>query len=175
MSHSDSQTMQTTIKARSVSAGPFSRIHTRTDLFADLEYAVLPESGPSVLVVFGFEGLKEHLELVSAEDGDMLLGRLAERLASAVGTTAVLYEPRRGEFCGVFDGPLSSIKPLLVTIPSELDEEGRSFAIRSSLGIAALPTEATDPTYAIALADHRLRALSGNLRPAPVSHPDDPE
>jgi len=143
----------------------FVRYLDRHALFVALERAVMSDSGPSVLVVFGFEGLKQHLEEVSDADGDALLARLADRLTVAVGSASSIYQPRRGEFCALFDGRLQAVKPLLVTAPAELDEEARAFSIRSSIGIAVLPDEATVPTYALALADHRLRALSGDLRP----------
>ena len=164
--------MHAPASSRPVQAGPFARVHDRDELFADLSYAVRPDSARSVLVLFGFEGLKEHLELVTPSDGDELLGRFAERLAGAIGTAAVLYEPRRGEFCAIFDGSLTAVRQHLVTIPTELDEEARAFHIRSSLGIAVLPDEAPVPTYAMALADRRLRALSGNLRPERLDHDD---
>ena len=137
----------------------------RSTLFRDLALAVSPDTSRSVLVLFGFEGLKEHLEAVSAASGDALLERLGTRLGKALGGFHSLYEPRRGEFCGLFEGGLAAVRSLLVTVPVELDDEVRPLPIRSSLGIAVLPDEATDPTYALALADRRLRALSGNLRP----------
>jgi GGDEF domain-containing protein len=143
-----------------------TRILDRKALFDDLEQAVSPESARSVLVVFGFEGLKEHLETVTTAEGDALLEQIAARLHEAVGGACRLYAPRRGEFCGLFDGGLPAVRPLLVTIPVELDEDLRSLLIRSSLSVAELPGEATDPTYALSLADRRLRALSGELRPA---------
>jgi hypothetical protein len=158
--------MQTTAKPTVVLPRPFSRVGDRVKLFADLSYAVDPGSGPSVLVIFGFEGLKERLESIPPVKGDELLGGLADCLVRAVGTAAALYETRRGEFCALFDGPLVVVRSFLVTVPAELDEDAQQYEVRSSLGIAVLPNEATDPTYALALADRRLRALSGNLRPA---------
>jgi hypothetical protein len=141
------------------------RILDRNRLIGNLSLAVSSDSSRSVLVLFGFEGLKEHLETVSPEAGAELVERLGKRLGQALGGFHSVYEPRRGEFCGLFEGGLAAVRSLLVTIPVELDAEVRPLPIRSSLGIAVLPDEATDPTYALALADRRLRALSGNLRP----------
>jgi hypothetical protein len=142
-------------------------IFDRRMLFADLGHAVEAGSPPSVLVLFGFEGLKEHLATVTPDEGVKLLARLGKRLQEAFGRSGDLYAPRRGEFCGLFDGGLGAVRSLLVSVPVELDAEIRPLPIRTSLGIASLPEEAAEQTYALSLADRRLRALSGELRLPP--------
>ena len=93
-----------------------------------------------------------------------LLGSLAETLLAAIGAQTAAYQSRRGEFCVLFEGGLQAVRQQLVLLPSELDQVGRPYEIKASLGIAILPDEATVPTYALALADRRLRALSGDVR-----------
>jgi len=141
-----------------------ARVLDRNTLFAALAQAVRPDSPRSLLAVFGFEGLKEYLDAASDAAGANLLEMLGGRLVTAVGETGLVYTSRRGEFCAIFEGGIGAVRSLLAVIPSELDDDVRSFGIRSSLGIAVLPDEATLPTYALALADRRLRALSGDLR-----------
>jgi predicted signal transduction protein with EAL and GGDEF domain len=147
----------------SAAAGRGSRLSDRDALFRDLGEAVESGTARSVLVVIGFEGLREYLDGVAESAGDELLDRLGERLLAAGDGTNV-YRSRRGEFCLLFEGGLEAIRSLLVVLPSELDEIGCSVGVRASLGIALLPDEATVPTYALALADRRIRALSGEVR-----------
>jgi hypothetical protein len=149
----------------SVAAGPGlrPRLRDREALFRALGEAVESGSGRSVLVVVGFEGLSQHLDGVSERAGDDLLERLGECLLGAFEGT-VAYLSRRGEFCLLFEGGLEAIRSVLVVLPCELDEIGRPLGVRASLGIALLPDEATVPTYALALADRRIRALSGEIR-----------
>ena len=91
---------------------------SRGELLSDLGRAVLPESARSVLVVFGFAGLKGYLR--SAWDANSLLDRLAARLTQAVGDTGRLYTPRRGELAALFEGGLDTS---FTMIPAALDEE----------------------------------------------------
>ena len=141
-----------------------SRVRDRNALFAALSEAVRPDSAASVLVVVGFEGMKEYLRESSEPEADHLLSRLGERLVESIGEGGVVFASRRGEFCALCEGGLAAIRSLLVMLPSDLDEIGRAAGIKSSLGIAVLPDEATIPTYALALADRRIRALSGDIR-----------
>lgn len=136
----------------------------RDALFRALGEAVMPDSGSSVLVVIGFEGLREFLEAAPVSDADHLLEQLGVRLAGTIGDAGAIYASRRGEFCVLCPGGLAVIRSLLAVLPSELDDVGRQVGVRSSLGITVLPDEATLPTYALALADRRIRALSGEVR-----------
>lgn len=147
-----------------VGAPALGRVRDRNALFRALSDAVEPGSATSVLVVVGFEGMQDFLERQSGLEQQRLLGALAETLLTAIGDESAVYQSRRGEFCVLFEGGLQAIRPQLIVLPSELDQVGRPFEIRASLGIAVLPDEATLPTYALALADRRLRALSGNVR-----------
>jgi hypothetical protein len=99
---------------RWVISGPFRRIHDRDELFDDLEYAVKPRTAPTVLVLLGFLRLKERLEAMLEPDGNVLLGRIAKRLEEASATAAVLYEPRRGDFCGLFYVELEQVSRSLL-------------------------------------------------------------
>jgi len=137
-----------------------SRVMSRGDLLSDLGQAVLPESARSVLAVFGFAGLKDYLR--STWDADSLLDRLATRLTQAVGETGRLYAPRRGELAALFEGGLGTS---FTMIPAALDEEVSLIGIHTSYVLVFLPSEASTPAAALRLADYRLRAQSGNLRP----------
>jgi CheY-like chemotaxis protein len=152
---------------RWVITGAFSRFHDREELFEDLDYAVKPQTAPTVLVLFGFKKLADRLEHLLEPDANLLLGRIAKRLAEATDLAAALYESRRGEFCGLFGGRLEEVEPLLGGITKEIDDEVGAFGIQTALGIVTLPAEAASPIAALRLADQRREQIAGNLRPSP--------
>jgi len=151
---------------RWVLAGPFARIHDRAELLEDLEQAVMPHTAPSVLVYFGFEGLKEQLEKLLEPDSNALLGRIAILLSTLTDSLCLLYEPRRGEFWGLFDEPPELVGTLLAGIGDEVDRDLQPLGIQTAINIVLLPEEALTPIAALRLADERCRQAAGNLRPA---------
>jgi hypothetical protein len=153
--------------SRWVLTGPFAEIHDRADLLEDLAFAVRPKTEHSVLALFGFKGLKECLEAVLETDDNRLLGGIAKSLAAAAGPAAVLYEPRRGDFCGVFGGRLETLQPQLEEIVKVLDHETQRLGLETVLTAVELPGEAHTPVGALNLADQRRRAIAGDLRPVP--------
>ncbi len=153
--------------ARWVLTGPFARIHDRAELLEDLSYAVKPRTSQTVLALFGFKGLRQRLEAVLEPDDNKILATIAGCLADSVGPNAVLYEPRRGDFCGLFDGRLEVVQPMLVEIVARIDAETTPLGIETAAGIVSLPGEAHTPIGALDLADRRRRELAGDLRPTP--------
>ena len=139
-----------------------SSLPGRAALLADLERAAASDGPRTVLVMFGFHGLKDYLESVSLYDGDAVLERLAGRLAQAARGAGRLYAPRRGELCALFEGEL----PVgWSAIPAALDAEAPMLDIRTSFALVVLPSEASSAGYALLLADTRLKAGTGTLRP----------
>lgn len=161
------ETASVSPNARWVLTGPFARIHDRAELLEDLSYAVRPRTTQTVLALFGFKGLKQRLEAVLEPDDNRLVGTIAKCLADSVGPTAVLYEPRHGDFCGLFDARLEVVEPLLREIMAGIDAETIPLGIQTAVGIVSLPGEAHTPVGALDLADRRRRELAGDLRPTP--------
>lgn len=141
-----------------------THIGDRGALFRALAEAVRPDSPSSVLVLVGFEGLGEYLRSTDLDAGDALIRLLGEQLIEATDGAGALFASRRGEFCLLCEGGLAAVRSTVVMLPPLLDEVAASHGLRTSLGIALLPDEATLPTYALALADRRIRALSGEIR-----------
>jgi hypothetical protein len=141
-----------------------SFVRDRAALFAELAQAVQPDSPSTVLIVVGFEGLKDFLEEAAEADAEQLLEGIGDSLVLTLEEMGTVFASRRGEFCILCEGGLPAVRSLLVVLPSAIDEITRPIGARSSLGIAVLPDEATIPTYALALADRRIRALSGDIR-----------
>src|SRR5580704_17009588 len=140
-----------------VSSAASAGVRDRSALFRALGEAVRPDSPSSVLVVVGFEGLKDYLEGSSASESDELLDQLVQRLVETVDGAGAIFASRRGEFCILCEGGLGAVRTTLALLPPQLDDVARSRDVRTALGIALLPDEATLPTYALALADRRIR------------------
>ena len=152
---------------RWVLTGAFSHINDRAELLEDLEAAVKPSAPPRVLALFGFKHLAERLQDLLEPDANLLLGRIADRLASSADPLATLYESRRGEFCALFDGRLRRIEPLLDEILHAIDREVASLGIETVATVVSLPGEAASPIGALRLADQRREEAAGHLRLPP--------
>jgi len=127
----------------------------------------MPESPRRLLVVFGFPGLREYLRAPAAAADPGLLEGFGHILSQTIGEAGSLYEARRGEFFALLDAGLGSDRQLLTAASARLDRTGAPFGVRSSYAIVVLPDEAALPTAAVMAADDRLRASTGDLRPAP--------
>lgn len=142
-------------------------IGARSELLAALKDAVEPGSSPQVLVVVGFVGLRELLEMTSEPVAFGMIDWLGGLLARILGERGRVFRSRRGELTALIAGDGETAAPLIAAVTAELDESIGFFRVRTAVGTAALPDEATSAIYALGVADHRLRALSGNLRPDP--------
>jgi GGDEF domain-containing protein len=140
--------------------------YNRSELVEDLVCAVMPEAAPTVLAIFGFKNLKQYLDGKLESDGDALLGNIAERIAGAVGREAVLYEPRRGEFCVLFSGDLPNSQPLIRRAAASTDKKTKALGITTVVGFVELPAEADTAGSALHLANARQSEISPHLRPA---------
>ncbi len=80
---------------------------------------------------------------------------------------AVLYESRRAEFCGLFNGRIETMQPVLDRIAADLDDAVSFAGVHAVMGVVSIPAEAADPLAALRLADERKRKQAGDLRPAP--------
>lgn len=152
-------------------AQTLSCVLDRSRLFIDLDEATDPERPESVLVVFGFEALEEHHERGVDSAAETLLRQVASRVTRRITGFGTLYQPRRVELCALLDGSLIDLRRLLAEIRAEVDGLVRPYGARTTLGLAALPAEASDPLTALALADQRVRVRDGDLGGAPRGEP----
>jgi GGDEF domain-containing protein len=134
-------------------------IGTRQELMAELTRALAPGSPMSLLAIFRLGGLREYVAEHDEEAADDLVRRTSERLAMAIGPTAVYYRPRRDELCGLISGPLEGAKDTLYEAVMALNAERDTTGITAGFGVALLPFEADDPISALKLADERLSGL----------------
>lgn len=138
----------------------------RNALFAALKGRVLPESDPSVLVIYGFVGLNEYAALTGEQRCASLVEWFGACIARVIGDTGQVFHARRREYFAVIEGGGDPVRGLVTRTRSELDKVGGACDVRACFGFALLPAEASFPTQALAVADDRLRAMVGNLRPA---------
>lgn len=139
----------------------------RNALFAALRHRVEPHSAPSVVVVFGFVGLNEYAKLASDKACVSLVDWFGSCIAKVVGEAGEVFHARRNEYFVIIDGTGDSARELVTRTRTELDRVGQPCNVRACFGFALLPGEARFPTQALAVADERLRAMVGDLRPDP--------
>ena len=146
---------------------PLTGFGNRVALTTRLEDAVDPSSDPSVLAVFGLDGLDEFEKTYGVASADNVIARLAEEFERMVTPEGVCFTPRRREFCAVFGLPLTSVWPILTATAIALRREGAMTLIRASFGIAVLPEQADDSVGALIVADRNLnqaRRAQRNVR-----------
>ena len=136
-----------------------SEIFDRTRLLIDLDEATDPNSPASSLLVLGLPLPGESRATFSTAEIEELVEHLRDRLADLVGNNGSVYRTRATELCAFIDGRLLPTDDLLQAIRTSLDLECEPLAVRVSLGCVSLPTEASEPTAALALADERARAM----------------
>jgi len=88
--------------------------------------------------------------------GDALLGRLSDRLASALDGIGTAYRMGGDEFCVVAPLGATDVEEIPRLAGEALSESGSVFTIGCSYGITQVPTEATSVVEALRLADQRM-------------------
>ncbi|MFL5846325.1 MAG: diguanylate cyclase [Solirubrobacteraceae bacterium] len=109
----------------------------------------------TTLTLFDLEGFKHYNDSYGRACGDVLLRRLAQRLADAVGPDAEAYRTRGDEFavlCAADDAGA-----IVDRAASALVELGEGFMIRSWHGSVTMPADTALPGDALKLADQRLQ------------------
>ncbi len=129
---------------------------SRAALLARLAEAVERESQPSVLAVFGLDGLDEFEKAYGSFGADDVIARMAAEFARIVRPEGVCYAPRRREFCALFTLPFAAASPILAAAAIALRREGAITQITTAFGVAVLPEQAHDPTGALIVADRNL-------------------
>jgi diguanylate cyclase (GGDEF)-like protein len=114
-------------------------------------------AGTSVLTLFDLEGFKHYNDSYGRACGDVLLRRLARRLAEAVGPDAEAYRTRGDEFAVMFRGDARGSAKVVRRAAAALIELGEGFMIRSWHGSVSLPDDTALPGEALKLADQRLQ------------------
>jgi two-component system cell cycle response regulator len=137
----------------------------RRPLMADLAEVLRRGSRePSTLVFFDLDGFKSYNDNFGHGAGDALLVRFAHALRASTATVGTAYRLGGDEFCVLFDRDVTRDGPEIVAAAGALTEHGEGFAIASSYGLVALPTEAATPSAALQLADERMYSHKSSRR-----------
>jgi two-component system cell cycle response regulator len=140
----------------------------RRRLMRDLELTFLghPRRGvrAATFAFFDLDGFKGYNDTFGHAAGDMLLDRLAGRLADAVAGHGRAYRLGGDEFCVLLDGRLPFDAGVMLDCRAALEEQGEGFRVGASCGAVTIPDEAADATHALQLADQRMYAAKGRTR-----------
>ena len=132
------------------------------DLMREIDEAT--DATPRALVLYDLDGFKRYNDNFGHPAGDALLARLGHNLAEAVAPWGRAYRLGGDEFCAVVTMGPEGIEGLLERSRPALTEQGDGFRIGASHGIVFLPSEATDPSLAIQIADQRLYGNKGTRK-----------
>ncbi|HEV7773399.1 MAG TPA: HD domain-containing phosphohydrolase [Conexibacter sp.] len=119
---------------------------------------------PATFAFFDLDGFKGYNDTFGHAAGDILLDRLAGRLAAAVEGHGRAYRLGGDEFCVLLDGRLDLADPRMVVCSTALQEQGEGFRVGASCGAVTIPDEADNPTHALQLADQRMYANKRDTR-----------
>jgi two-component system cell cycle response regulator len=142
----------------------------RRRLMRDLEQAFAETEGaragqhPATFAFFDLDGFKGYNDTFGHAAGDMLLDRLAGRLAEAVDGHGRAYRLGGDEFCVLLDGRVGGHDPVMEACREALAEQGEGFLVGASYGAVTIPDEADNATHALQLADQRMYAAKGDTR-----------
>jgi two-component system, cell cycle response regulator len=132
----------------------------RRALIRDLDEAVAHADAdhPRTLVFFDLDGFKRYNDTFGHAAGDSLLARLGAALHTAVSGHGCAYRLGGDEFCLLLDGRFTRDDALIAQATAALSEEGTTFSVTASHGLATIPDEAATTTAALQTADQRMYA-----------------
>jgi diguanylate cyclase (GGDEF)-like protein len=164
----DNTTLLRATRAEALTDG-LTGLPNRRRLMLDLERAFLGhgrhhEVRPATFAFFDLDGFKGYNDTYGHGAGDMLLDRLASRLAAAVGGHGRAYRLGGDEFCVLLDGHLALEHQRMAACGAALVEQGEGFRVGASCGAVTIPDEAGTPTHALQLADQRMYAAKRSSR-----------
>jgi diguanylate cyclase (GGDEF)-like protein len=129
----------------------------RRKLVADLDRLFEPsDPAATLLLIFDLSGFKAYNDDFGHAAGDALLTRLGRKLAAVPGPEGATYRIGGDEFGLIVQIGEGDAERLIDRASKALSEHSGGLGIGSSFGGVLLPYEATDPSYALRLADERL-------------------
>jgi two-component system, cell cycle response regulator len=137
-----------------------SGLGNRRRLMRDLDAAVADADPdhPQTLVFFDLNGFKRYNDTFGHAAGDGLLARLGAALRAAIGGHGRAYRLGGDEFCLLLTGRFTTDDPLIGAATAALTEQGTTFSVSASRGLATVPDEAATTTAVLQLADQRMYA-----------------
>jgi diguanylate cyclase (GGDEF)-like protein len=140
-----------------------NRRHLAADLSAQV--ADLDPARPVMLTLFDMDGFKLYNDTFGHMAGDQLLVRLSGRLAEVLDGRGTAYRMGGDEFCALWNlADVDEASVAAMEAVAAFSEEGEGFSVACSYGSSLLPTETSDPSEALHLADQRMYARKGRGR-----------
>jgi diguanylate cyclase (GGDEF)-like protein len=142
----------------------------RRRLMRDLERALggaddrRHQPRPATFAFFDLDGFKGYNDTFGHAAGDMLLDRLAGRLAAAAEGHGRAYRLGGDEFCVLLDDHVAVDDDRMLACVAALQEQGEGFKVGASCGAVTIPDEADNATHALQLADQRMYAAKRGSR-----------
>ena len=143
---------------RELCTDPLTGLGNRRALAQELAWACerASEEEPVFVWFFDLNGFKQYNDSFGHVSGDALLERLGARLARVVAPFGRGYRLDGDEFCVLITTPVRDPHALFQRARAALAEQGGGFTVTASGGAVELPREASTPTRALRLADHRM-------------------
>jgi diguanylate cyclase (GGDEF)-like protein len=140
----------------------------RRQLMADLAAAVEEARGgrQRALAFFDLDGFKAYNDNFGHGAGDVLLDRLARRLAATTAGRGTAYRLGGDEFCVLLDATAARGDVVIEACAAALAEQGEGFDVTASYGVVSIPDEAASATHALQLADQRMYRAKEDRRPS---------
>lgn len=146
------------------STDPLTGLGNRRALAAALNARLdKEEPDPLLLGLFDLNGFKSYNDSFGHAAGDALLKRLARSLASVLPPPAAAFRMGGDEFCVLLPADDAG-QAMLRAAHAVLCERGDGFDISASVGSVLLPSETTDTSEALGLADQRMYADKSSSR-----------
>jgi diguanylate cyclase (GGDEF)-like protein len=126
------------------------------DLATGVQQATIDR--PMLLISFDLDGFKQYNDAFGHPEGDLLLRRLARRLRDETHGIGSSYRPGGDEFCVISFPGAREAEDVVATSAGALVGHGEGFQVSCSFGAVIVPTDASDASSALRLADQRMYA-----------------
>ncbi len=127
-----------------------------TDLTERLSKASKSKGEALVLMLLDLDGFKSYNDTFGHFAGDALLARLGGKLAASVFPHGTAYRLGGDEFCVLLPARPGQLHEAMSRAANALRDRGETFSIQASCGAVLVPHEASNPDYALQLADQRM-------------------
>src|SRR5581483_5517384 len=145
-----------TSSLREAASDALTGLPNRRALVQDSARLFLSPSPQHVLAIYDLDGFKQYNDTFGHGNRDTMLSTLGARLAAAAAGRGRVYRLGGDEFCLIAPSHEHDADALVAEVGAALSEEGPGFTIHPSYGAALVPTEASDLTEALRLADRRM-------------------
>jgi two-component system, cell cycle response regulator len=119
---------------------------------------------PLTLLLFDLNGFKHYNDTFGHPAGDELLTRLGAALRGALGRDGAAYRIGGDEFCVLLSCPRERFDSMTRAATEALSASGPGFDVGASWGAVEVPTEESEPSAAMQLADVRMYAQKESRR-----------